>query len=91
MDPGAFHQVEAHDPEYVRDDAALQRRKAPGEARAFRVVPFVISCGEYVRDPLVDALFLAVDAFGIDPEQDIHPVSGTGGHLWGRDAAVEPE
>jgi len=62
-----------------------------GEAGALRVVPFVFSCGEYVRYPLVDDLLLAVDALGIDPEQDVHPVAGTGGYLWSRYAAVEPE
>lgn len=57
----------------------VQRRKALGETGALRVVPFVISCSEYVRYPLVDDLLLAVDALGINPEQDVHPVAGTGG------------
>jgi hypothetical protein len=65
--------------------------KGLGETGALRVVPFAISCGEYVRDPLVDDVLLAVDALGIDPEQDVHPMAGTGGHLWSGYAAVEPE
>ena len=77
MDPGAFPQVDGHDPEHVRDDVALQRRKAPGVAGALRAVLYAISCGEHVGDPLVDDLLLAVDALGIDPEQDVHPVAGT--------------
>jgi hypothetical protein len=39
------------------------------------VVLYVISCGEHVGDPLVDDLLLAVDALGIDPQQDIHPIA----------------
>jgi hypothetical protein len=37
-----------------------------------------------------DRVVLAGDALGIDPEQNVHAVTGPRGDLWGRDAAVEP-
>jgi hypothetical protein len=91
MNFDAFPQVDGHDPEYARDDAAPQRRKAPGEAGALRGVLFVISYGQHVCDPLVHDLLLAVDALGIDAQQNIHPVASTSCYLRSRYAAIEPE
>ena len=41
------------------------------------------SCGEGVADPLVGDLLLAVDALGVDPQEDIDAVAGSFGHVGG--------
>lgn len=80
--PGRGLQVDGRDLEDVRGGAPSQRPRVPGEAGALRGVSLVISCGQYVRHPLVDVL-LAIDALGMD--------AGTGRRLWGRYVVVEAE
>ena len=44
---------------------------------------------EGVFDPGVPHLLVAVDAAGVDAEQDVHAVSGAAGYLRGWDPCVE--
>jgi hypothetical protein len=57
----------------------------------FRRLDRGVCAAEEFLDALVGDFLLAVDAFGVDAQEDLDTVAGPLGDLGGSDAAVEPE
>jgi hypothetical protein len=73
----------------------VHTRPARGTGHTARALPVpscaeVVVAAEGVGDALVDGAVLAVDAVGVDLEQDGDAVPGPAGDLGGRDAGVQP-